>query len=547
MPLALRPAPDPTTRLSSALSRRRLLGLSAGLALQPLLTAPALAGGRLQPGAPAALKNDPFRLGVAAGEPRPGGFVLWTRLAPAPLAPESGLGGDILIRCEIAEDPDMRRIVRNELAIAEAGFAHSVHLELGGLEPDRPYWYRFMTDDAVSPVGCARTAPAAGAPLQRLRFGFVSCSNYEQGYFAAYRHLAEEAPDLVIFLGDYIYESVDRSPYAVRHHIDGTVATTLAGYRSRYAQYRLDPDLRALHAAAPCLMTWDDHEVQNDYSGEWSQDFETPEAFLARRAAAYRAFYEHMPLSPTRSHPDGAAQGSTMRVYDQFGFGDLASIMMLDGRQYRSREACYGPPNGGGHVVTAESCPELVDPARSMLGAEQESWLYDRLARSTARWNLIGQNVVMAAFLDGRAPAESHRWTDAWDGYPANRSRLIDHIATSGAANPVVMTGDNHAFWTNDLKRDFNDPRSPTVATEFVGTSITSFGPPYELFMSKMPMNPHVRFFESRKRGYVSVDLSPQQMTTRFQALSDAADPEATVDTLKTFVVEAGRKGAVSA
>jgi len=538
MPLPIRPR--------ATLSRRRILKLAAGLALQPLLAAPTLAGGRLQPGAPAALKDDPFRLGVASGEPRPDGFVLWTRLAPDPLAPESGLGGDILIRCEIAEDPYMQRIVRNELAIAEAGLAHAVHLELGGLDPDRPYWYRFMTDHAVSPVGCARTAPAEGASLKRLRLGVVSCSNYEQGYFAAYRHLAEETPDLVLFLGDYIYESIDRSAFAVRHHADGAVATTLAGYRNRYAQYRLDPDLRALHAAAPCLMTWDDHEVQNDYAGAWSQDFERPEAFLARRAAAYRAFYEHMPLSPTRSHPDGA-QGSTMRVYDRFDFGDLASIAMLDGRQYRSREACYGPGNGGGHVVTAETCPELVDPARSMLGMEQEQWLYDQLASSSTRWNLIGQNVVMAAFLDGRPPSESHRWTDAWDGYPANRNRLIDHIATSGVTNPVVLTGDNHAFWTNDLKRDFFDPKSPTVATEFVGTSITSFGPPYEEFMRKMPMNPHVRFFDSRQRGYVSIDLSPRQMTTRFQALSDAANPEATIGTRATFVVEAGRKGAVSA
>jgi alkaline phosphatase D len=528
----------------SALSRRQALRLTAGLALQPLLAAPALAGGRLQPDAPSALKNDPFQLGVAAGEPRPGGFVLWTRLAQGPLIGESDLGsGDVLIQCEIAEDPAMQRIVRNEMALAEAGLAHSVHLEVSGLQPDRPYWYRFMTDAAMSPVGCARTAPAPGAPLQRLRLGFVSCSNYEQGYFAAYRHLAEEIPDLVLFLGDYIYETVDRSAFAVRHHADGAVATTLDGYRNRYAQYRRDPDLRALHAAAPCLMTWDDHEVQNDYAGAWSEDFEATEAFLARRAAAYRAFYEHMPLSPARSHPDGFA----MRVYDQFGFGDLASIAMLDGRQYRSREACYGPPNGGGHVVTAQACPELNDPARSMLGSAQEAWLYDRLTTSTARWNLIGQNVVMAAFLDGRPPEESHRWTDAWDGYPANRSRLIDHIATSGAANPVVLTGDNHAFWANDLKRDFNDPHSPAVATEFVGTSITSFGPPYEMFMEKMPDNPHVRFFESRKRGYVSVDLSPQQMTTRFQAISDAADPGATVDTLASFVVEAGRKGAVSA
>ena len=475
--------------------------------------------------------------------------MLWTRLAPEPLSEDEttpgGLtGGDIVLQYEVAADPELRFIVRSGLALAEAGFAYSVHLELSDLEPDRPYWYRFMTDGGSSAIGCARTAPAVGAPLDRLNFGFVSCSNYEQGYFAAYRHLAEEAPDLVVFLGDYIYENATVATHpAVRRHLGGRPAVSLADYRNRYAQYRLDPDLRAVHQAAPCLVTWDDHEVQNDYANQWSETFDDPAVFLQRRAAAYQAFYEHMPVSPRRCSPHGAS----LRLYDRFGFGDLANFSMLDGRQYRSREACYAPPHGGGHVVTAETCPELIDPSRSMLGMAQEQWLYDGLAKSRTRWNVIAQDVVMAPLLDGRAQPQAHEWTEAWDGYPAARARLLDHIATSGVANPVVLSGDNHAFWCNDLKRVPSDESSPVVATEFVGTSITSYGPPYEMIAERLPDNPHVRFFESRMRGYASVMLTRERMETRFQAISDAADPAATVSTLATFVIEAGRKSAVPA
>jgi alkaline phosphatase D len=513
---------------------------------QPLLAAPALAGGRLAAMQPSMRQSDPFPFGVASGDPLPDGFVLWTRLAAEPLSRDprapGGLGaGDIPLQYEIAEDPLMHRIVRQGLARAEAAFAHSVHLEVAGLRPGRPYWYRFLSDDAASPVGCARTAPGEGQVLDRCRFGFVSCSNYEQGYFSAYRHLAAEAPDLVLFLGDYIYETVQpKDKPAVRRHSDGEIPTTLAGYRNRYAQYRLDPDLQALHAAAPALAIWDDHEVENDYAGPWSAIFEDPARFLERRRAAYQAFYEHMPLRPSRCHPRNAE----MRIYDRFAFGDLVSFSMLDGRQYRSREACATPPHGGGHVVTAAQCPELIDPKRSLLGDAQEAWLYDGLARSSTRWNVIGQTVLMAHLIDNRPGAEAQAWTEAWDGYPAARTRLLDHIAMSGVANPVVLSGDNHAFWANDLKRTRD---GATVATEFVGTSVTSYGPPYEMVAEWLPENPHVKFFESRKRGYAAVDLTPERMETRFQAISDAADPDAGVSTLASFVIEAGRKGVVAA
>jgi alkaline phosphatase D len=542
------------------LTRRQSLFLAGGALAQAVQLAafpkPALAGGLLlpkSPNAPQAMRQDPFSLGVASGEPAPDGFALWTRLAPDPLSADPAMpggmasaetgGSDVALRYEIAEDPNMQKLARRGLAVAEARFAHSVHLEIGGLLPGRPYWYRFMTGRAVSPVGCVRTAPAADSPVDRLRFGVACCSNYEQGYFAAYRHLAEEAPDLVLFLGDYIYECVDRSHPVLRRHSDGVPPTTLAGYRNRYAQYRMDPDLQALHAAAPALMIWDDHEVQNDYAGEWSETFDTPARFLLRRAAAYQAFYEHMPLRPSRSLP----RGPDMRIYGRFGFGNLVNFAMLDGRQYRSREACYGKPYGGGHVVTAATCPELLDPARSMLGAAQEAWLYDGLAHSRSHWNIIGQDVLMAPLHDNRTGPRAHEWTEAWDGYPACRQRLLDHIASSKVANPVVLSGDNHAFWTNDLKRDFSDPASPAIATEFVATSITSYGPPYEMIAKWLPDNPHVHFFESRKRGYVSVDLTPELMITRFQAISDAADPNATVATLRSFAIESGRRGTMAA
>jgi alkaline phosphatase D len=347
----------------------------------------------------------------------------------------------------------------------------------------------------------------------------------------------------MIFLGDYIYETVETKRPTVRRHLGGVVPKVLPDYRHRYEQYRLDADLQDMHAAIPALITWDDHEVQNDYADDWTQDFADPKAFLKRRAAAYQAFYEHMPLR-AMSQPHGPA----MRVYDRFAFGNLAEFSLLDGRQYRSREACWAKPDhGGGHQETDGHCPERLDPARSMIGMAQEAWLFDGLAKSTARWNIIAQDVLMATFREREPDGATAYWTDDWNGYPASRDRLMRHLHDAKTANPVVLSGDIHSFWSNDLHLDPDNARSPIVASEFVGTSITSYGPPHEQFVSWLPDNPHVHFFESRKRGYVSVDLTPDRMTTRFQALSDVRDPKATVSTLKSFVVETGRAGAVSA
>ncbi|MGE5268252.1 MAG: alkaline phosphatase D family protein [Thiohalocapsa sp.] len=501
--------------------------------------------GRIAPAR--AFSGNPFALGVASGNPGPDRVVLWTRLAPEPLSPDPDRPGGmpvepVPVAWEIATDRQMTQVVRNSSIEAMPQTAHAVHVECVGLEPGRDYWYRFLAGGEASPVGRTRTAPAAGGRLDRLRFGFASCSNYEFGYFSAYRHLAEEHPDLVLFLGDYIYEYVAPAKKKVRVHSDGVEVTDLRTYRNRYAQYRTDPDLQQLHAAAPCLMTWDDHEVQNDYADRWSQDFADPQAFLARRAAAYRAFWEHMPL-PLSAMP----QGPKAMIHGRHDFGDLTSFYVVDGRQYRSRLACDRPPKGGGKQLTDVDCPERLDPARSYLGMAQEEWLYGQFRRPTAKWNILAQEQLMADLKERLKDGRIAHWSEDWNGFPAARGRLLGQLHETRLANPVVIGGDIHSFWANDLKLDFDDPHSATVGSEFVCTSITSPGPPYDMFAAWLPDNPHVKFFDSRKRGYVSAELQPQRLSVAFRAVSDVTDPKADVMTLQRFVVEDGKPGPVPA
>jgi alkaline phosphatase D len=496
--------------------------------------------------------GDPFALGVAAGAPQTSGFILWTRLTPQPLLQEGDLdqpddlglaglastAGNIDIGYEIASDPDMRQIEQSGRAIAEARYGYSVHHDVRGLQSGRPYWFRFFSGDAVSRIGQARTLPAVDNEAPAIKLGIASCANFEHGYFSAYRHLAAEQPDLMIFLGDYIYEKAHNGD-VLRRHSDGVAAKTLAQYRRRYAQYRLDPDLQALHAAVPSLVTWDDHEVQNDYAGDWSETFDDPAVFRQRRAAAYQAFYEHMPLRPALSQQHGA----DMRIYDRTSFGSLLQLHLLDGRQYRSREACYAKPDhGGGHLETDRSCAELRQSDRSMLGAVQEDWLYDGLATSPANWNLIAQDVLMAPFREA-LPAPEHGFssaTDRWDGYPANRNRLLQHLYQARPGNPVVLSGDIHSFWANDLHLKAEDTTSPLVAHELVGSSITSSGPDYAAFTQNLRDNPHVRFFDSRQRGYMLLDIDRRQLTAHYRTVSDVTNPRASLSTLRSFIIESG-------
>jgi alkaline phosphatase D len=487
----------------------------------------------------------PFALGVASGQPLPDGFVLWTRLAPAPLSPDGhgGMSESASVTWEVAADEAMRNVVQSGVTEAQIGWAHSVHVEVAGLEPNRPYWYRFTALGEQSPIGLTRTAPKPDTELDKLRFAFASCANWQHGYYAAYRHMAAEKPDLIIFLGDYIYEYTLDGPVAdkaLRKH-DGPTAVDLTAYRNRYALYRTDPDLQALHATAPCLMTWDDHEVENDYADVWSERIETtPEQFLRRRAAAYRAFYEHMPLRAS-SIPHGGA----VRLHDRFRFGDLATFSVLDGRQYRSKQPCALPNYRGGHIAP-DSCTERLDPARTYFGAAQEQWLFEGFKHSDAAWNIMAQEQLIAQLRQKDSAGAWGHWTDGWDGFPAARKRMLDAIATTRVRNPIFIGGDIHSYWATDLKADFANPTSATVATEFIGTSITSDPPPREQILAILPENPHIRFFESQYRGYVSVDLSRDHMEARLQVISDRRDPNATVSTLKRFVVESGKPGAIA-
>jgi alkaline phosphatase D len=495
--------------------RRRFIAALGALSAAPIL-------------GQARIRSDPFPLGVASGYPHPGGFVLWTRLMRDP--------GPVTVRWEVSADEGFSRIVASGTEEASADWAHSVHAEPQGLEPDRWYFYRFIARGEASPVGRTRTAPAANAPVDRLRFAFASCQQYEQGYYGAYRHVVADSPDLVAFLGDYIYESSWGRDHVRKH--DAGEPYALEEYRARYALYKSDPDLQAAHAACPWIVTWDDHEVDNDYAGDRPEDGMAKENFLARRAAAYRAYYEHMPL-PARMRP----QGPDMRIYTQLGWGRLARFYVLDDRQYRSWQACPRPGRrGGSNTVDAESCAALAHPRRTMLGHAQERWLESALAASGARWNVLAQQTRIAQWNE-KAGEGRRFWTDAWDGYPAARRRLLEFVSSHGISNPVTIGGDIHAFCVADLKPDFDDPASPVVASEFVGTSITSRGRPQALIEEQWPRNPHVRFAESRHRGYTRVEITPGLWRADLRAMESVQVPGAACNTLASFIVEDGRPG----
>jgi len=479
--------------------------------------------------------RDPFALGVASGYPRPRGVVLWTRLITDFAQPDGGLGAAVIpVRWAVAEDDAMRRIVAAGTAEASPEWAHAVHVEVEGLEPDRWYWYRFAAGDALSPVARTRTAPAAHAQPAALRFAFASCQQYEQGYYGAYRHIVADAPDLIVFLGDYIYESSWGRDH-LRAHEAGE-PYTLPEYRMRYAHYKADRDLQAAHAACPWIATWDDHEVDNDYAADRPEDGMDRARFLARRAAAYRAYYEHMPL-PARMRP----RGPDMRIYTQLGWGRRARFFLLDDRQYRSWQVCPRRA-GGSSVVDAARCPQLNDPQRSMLGARQEAWLSQAFGRSQAQWNFLAQQTLMAQAARRRGEARRF-WTDGWDGYPVARRRLLADVQARALSNPIVIGGDVHYHAVADLKVDFDDPQAPVVASEFCGTSITSQARSQKSLDAMLAENPHLKFGDARHRGYVRVSLSDRDLRADLRAMESVQRPDAACSTLASFVVENGRPG----
>ena len=470
-----------------------------------------------------------FTLGVASGDPSLDGFVLWTRLAANPLQGGGMPRQSIPVQWYVSTDPEMKVIVQQGTAIALPESAHAIHVEVAGLQPNRPYWYQFKVKQNLSPIGRSRTAPMQSDQLQQLRFAFVSCQNYAAGYYTAYRDIAAAELDLVVHLGDYIYEG-SITPSKPRNH-SSPEATTLQGYRDRYALYKLDPDLQAAHAAHPWIVTWDDHEVENNYANLISQKNIDPKLFAQRRAAAYQAYYEHMPLRRS-SLPKGA----NAQIYRRLQFGNLATFHVMDTRQYRTDQPC------GDNIKPR--CAEALSGG-TMLGDQQEQWLFTGLTRSQTTWNVLAQGLMMAQFnVQPRSQAGLFNM-DAWDGYVPSRTRLLEFLSKQRVSNPVVIAGDVHASFASDLKLDFNQTSSPTVATEFVGTSISS-GFSQEAIMGvkqALSDNPHVRFFDGAFRGYVLCTLTQTQWRTDFRAVSTVLTSQGTVSTLASVAIAAGQPG----
>jgi alkaline phosphatase D len=449
---------------------------------QFLLRAAALAAfGKVAPiGAAHAQRfaEDPFKLGIASGYPHESGVTLWTRLAPRPLAGGGMPATAVEVQWEVGGDEGFRSIAARGKAIAAAQWAHSVHVDATGLQPGRPYWY----------------------------------------------------------LGDYIYESSWGRNLVRSHGSDQPY--TLTEYRTRHALYKTDEDLRAAHAAFPWIVTWDDHEVQNDYANDRSQDLDPADAFLLRRAAAYQAYYEHMPL-PAWARP----RGPDMRLHTTVAYGRLATFFVLDDRQYRSHQVCARPGRGGSTVVREELCPERVDPALTLLGRAQEQWLDESFGRTGAAWNVIAQQTLMAQ-ADRRPGPGGDYWTDGWDGYPRARERLLESVVRQRVRNPLVISGDVHMSAISDLKVDFDAEKSPVVATEIAGPSITSQGPAVKRVEALLQENPHIRFANGARRGYATLDITPTRCIARLRTLATVTEPTSDIRTLTTYAIEDGRPGA---
>ena len=493
---------------------------------------------------PPALQANPFALGVASGDPAPDGVVLWTRLVWADAAQAQVAH---TVRWEVAHDARFAQIVQKGEAPALPQLGHSVHVELRGLQPARWYHYRFMLGDAVSTVGRTRTAPAAGDLPDALRIAFASCQRWEHGHYAAWRHVVADQPDLVLFLGDYIYEYAtpkNTSDLARTHSL--RLPTTLADYRDRYALHKSDPALQAAHAACPWAVTWDDHEVQNDYAADTGRKGEAASSFLALRGAAWQAFYENMPLrAASLGSPFPDTRWDALQVYRRLRWGRLAHIHLLDSRQYRSWQACRAPEAGSAGAVRPAECAELADPTRTFLGSAQEQWLDAGLAadarqRDTTRWSVLAQQTLFSPrhYPSGLVSA------DSWDGYPAARARLLQSIAHHAPRNTVLLGGDIHQNYVCEVRASGPREDAPILVSEFCGTSISSrAGTTQDKVDAIARHNPHVLLARCEQRGYGLAEITPQRWTTTLRVVDDALRADSGASTLARFVVQDGRPG----
>ncbi len=514
--------------IETAAPRRRDV-LAGAAALVGVMAAPALV--RAQTAV-----AQPFQLGVASGDPAPDGFVIWTRLAPQPLELHSGMPMiPFTVDWEVSADERFQTVLAHGQDLARPELGHSMHVEVAGLQPDRPYWYRFHLGAETSPTGRSRTLPLPGARLDKVRFIAGGCQNYEQGLYTAYRHVAEEDVDFYWHYGDYIYEGSgvrrgSHGPPPVRlHHADEPYS--LDDYRARYAQYKLDPDLQAAHAAHSWWVTWDDHEIDNNWAGDRDQDGTPPEVFDLRREAAAQAYYENMPLRRS-SFPHGTG----LQIFRRAAYGDLMDCHFLDTRQFRDDQPC------GDNFKPV--CADALRPDRTIMGAAEERWLFDGLVNGRARWNLIANQVMMMP-LDRRTHDEpAPIWNmDSWAGYPAARKRLLDHIQAHRITNVVVATGDEHQHYAGELRAGGTEGQ--VLATEFVATSISSGGdgqdkrPGTDAILAR---NPHCKLINDQ-RGYVVCEVGRDIWRSDLRVVEAVRTPRAAFSTRASFVVDRGEPG----
>ncbi|MET9776993.1 alkaline phosphatase D family protein [Streptomyces sp. NPDC006367] len=522
------------------LGRRRFLTVTAAAAALAFSTnLPARGAVAAPERGGARIGKDPFTLGVASGDPLPDSVLLWTRLAPEPFLEDGGMGTErVTVEWEMAVDERFAAVLFRGTADAHAEYSHSVHVDVKGLTPGTVYYYRFRAGTWISPTGRTRTAPPATGDVSALRLAAVACQAYQDGYYTVLRHVAEDDVDVVFHLGDYLYEYAVNPAGGERRYTGVTLpdvfnreTVTLADYRLRYSLYKSDEDLRAAHAAHPFVVTWDDHETENNYAGSVPENDVPPAEFLLRRAAAFRAYWENQPLRAAQ-----LPQGPDAQLYRRLHWGTLAQFDILDTRQYRSDQAYDDRPHAPG--------PESDDPARTITGAAQEKWLIDGWRDSAALWNVMPQQVCFSQRkLD--ATADAALSMDAWDGYRASRDRVVAGAKSAGVDNWLVLTGDVHVAYAFDIKDDFDDPESRTLGTELTCSSVASGRDGVEKpanWDTYMRANPHLRFYNG-KRGYARVELGRQAARVDFRTVSAVTTPGASVTTAASFVTEAGAPG----
>lgn len=486
--------------------------------------------------------SDPFTLGVASGDPLPDAVVLWTRLLPAGAL----LDTDVEVQWEVATDSEVSDIVATGSASAVAALGHSVHVDVTGLQPDTEYYYRFQLGEFASPTARTHTFAAPGTTPDRFRFAFSSCQNWEQGYYAAYRDLVEQGNiDAFVFLGDYIYEYASGGYADPRGRLTGQAfeCTTVEQYRERYALYKGDPLLQAAHALVPWIITWDDHEVANDYADASDEKDDPREVFLARRAAAYQVWYEH---TPVRLDPPS---GPDYKIYRSFAHGDLVRFHVLDTRQYRSDQQ-RNPPFVAllGDAVQVRDEALAASPDQTILGSDQRQWLLDGVAASTAIWDVLAQQVFMfgANAIAGADPPVVV--VDTWDGYASDRRVVLDAIGDT-ADNLVVLTGDFHSAAVADLRSDPFDTLLPIVGTELMASSISSSffdgnAVVAPLVTGALATNPQIKWFDTN-RGYTVCEVTPDRWLATFRAVTDQFDEASPVTVASSWEIGAGKPGAV--